>query len=161
MLKRTNEEGRRSLWGFPRPEITWIVSAFFLRDMSQPYKFFTMLSPATMIFCFYVPDFGFCGFLMFSAFSSGVSLCLLKFCFFPLPFALWEGPFDSSSCFTCCCCCFLLWGVSFMMVTGDGQPFVVFHVFESEVLDEVGRNSVVLWLDFYCWWAWLVHCLTT
>ena len=25
MLKRTNEEGRQSLWGFPRPEITWIV----------------------------------------------------------------------------------------------------------------------------------------
>ena len=24
MLKRTNEEGRQSLWGFPRPEITWI-----------------------------------------------------------------------------------------------------------------------------------------
>ena len=23
MLKRTNEEGRQSLWGFPRPEITW------------------------------------------------------------------------------------------------------------------------------------------
>ena len=24
MLKRTNEEGRQSLWGFPRPEITWL-----------------------------------------------------------------------------------------------------------------------------------------
>ena len=25
MLKRTNKEGRQCLWGFPRPEITWIV----------------------------------------------------------------------------------------------------------------------------------------
>ena len=25
MLKRTNEEGPKSLWGFPRPEITWKV----------------------------------------------------------------------------------------------------------------------------------------
>ena len=24
MLKRTNKEGRQRLWGFPRPEITWI-----------------------------------------------------------------------------------------------------------------------------------------
>ena len=27
MLKRANKEGRQSLWGFPRPEITWIDDA--------------------------------------------------------------------------------------------------------------------------------------
>ena len=26
MLKRTNKEGRQSLWGFPRPKITWKVT---------------------------------------------------------------------------------------------------------------------------------------
>ena len=28
MLKRTNKEGRQSLWGFPRPEITWYLQHF-------------------------------------------------------------------------------------------------------------------------------------
>ena len=30
MLKRTNEKGRQSLWGFPRPEITGNVNGQFL-----------------------------------------------------------------------------------------------------------------------------------
>ena len=29
MLKRTNEEGWQRLWGFPRPEITWMLIALF------------------------------------------------------------------------------------------------------------------------------------
>ena len=28
MLKRTNKEGRQSLWGFPRPEITWNLKLY-------------------------------------------------------------------------------------------------------------------------------------
>ena len=30
MLKRTNEEGHQTLWGLPRPEITWLVGTVTL-----------------------------------------------------------------------------------------------------------------------------------
>ena len=33
MLKRTNEEGRRSLWEFPTPETTWIVFYLFYNEV--------------------------------------------------------------------------------------------------------------------------------
>ena len=36
MLKRTNEEGRQSLWRFPRPEITWIFAVEMLEIYMQP-----------------------------------------------------------------------------------------------------------------------------
>ena len=46
MLKRTNEEGRQSLWGFPRPEITWYhgsnpraMSGAYAADMAVVDRF--------------------------------------------------------------------------------------------------------------------------
>ena len=62
MLKRTNEEGRQSLWGFSRPEITWIEDAFlwpiksldlrekrYLKLRSLSLKDYCLLNKATMV----------------------------------------------------------------------------------------------------------------
>ena len=35
MLKRTNEEGRQSLWGLPRPEITWTEDCYYNPSLKQ------------------------------------------------------------------------------------------------------------------------------
>ena len=41
MLKRTNEEGRQSLRGFPRPEITWLVG--WMEEVKNLAKFVDLI----------------------------------------------------------------------------------------------------------------------
>ena len=43
MLKRTNKEGRQSLWGFPRPEITWLYVHEGSGDSSKATKVHVLL----------------------------------------------------------------------------------------------------------------------
>ena len=64
MLKKINEEGQQSLWGFSRPEITWIEDATpfpwpnksldlrekrYLKLRSLSLKDYCLLNKATMV----------------------------------------------------------------------------------------------------------------